>query len=89
MTSASDQGSASTQLDFQSYYLKRSTQEMGEDLEQVRTADDFKVDSVQFLVQALQQGSTQFNSEEQTRILSAIPAASNQWLTGTATVATI
>ena len=47
---------------FATYYLQRSTQELSEDLEKVRNADDFKADSVPFLVHALQQGAGQFSS---------------------------
>ncbi|RSL81971.1 hypothetical protein CEP51_005482 [Fusarium floridanum] len=42
--------------EFTSYYLQRATQELSEDLDKVRNAEDFKADSIPFLVHALQQG---------------------------------
>lgn len=60
-----------TRLEFQSYYLQRATQELAEDLDRVRGADDFKTDSVFYLVHALQQGASQFSKSDQSRVLSA------------------
>lgn len=54
---------------FMSCYLQRVTQELCEDLDTVRNADDFKAESVQFLVHALQQGAQQFSSTDQQRAL--------------------
>ncbi len=59
---------------FEAFYLKRLTTELAEDLDKVRNADDFKADSVPFLVQALKQGARQYDSHEQSRIVSAINA---------------
>lgn len=63
--------SASQQADFSAMYLQRTTQELAEDLDKVRNADDFKADSVPFLVHALQQGTKQFTPQEQERIVTA------------------
>ncbi|KAF7563726.1 hypothetical protein G7046_g367 [Stylonectria norvegica] len=56
------------QADFSSYYLQRTTQELAEDIDKVRNADDFKADSIPFLVQALQQGAGLFSAEDQKRV---------------------
>lgn len=56
--------------DFSSYYLQRATQELSEDLNKVRNADDFKADSVSFLVHTLRQGAVQFSTEDQQRVVS-------------------
>ncbi|OBS19184.1 hypothetical protein FPOA_10908 [Fusarium poae] len=55
--------------EFTSYYLQRATQELSEDLDKVRNAEDFKSDSIPFLVQALQQGAGLFSSEDQKRVI--------------------
>lgn len=56
---------------FSKYYLQRVTQEFGEDLDRVRAADDFKDDAFALLVNALQQGTSIYSSEEQRRIVTA------------------
>ncbi|KAL0467810.1 ribosome-assembly protein 3 domain-containing protein [Neurospora intermedia] len=55
--------------EFTSYYLQRATKEFAEDLDKVRTADDFKNDAIHLLVNALQQGTALFSPEEQRRIV--------------------
>lgn len=62
---------------FESYYLQRSTQELSEDLDKVRNTNDFKAESVQFLVHALQQGASQFSPDDQERVVSSINAEKN------------
>lgn len=57
--------------DFAAYYLQRTTQELAEDLDKARTAEDFKADSIPFLVHALQQGSELFSDEDQERVVAA------------------
>ncbi|KAK8147900.1 hypothetical protein G3M48_000741 [Beauveria asiatica] len=57
---------------FSSGYLQRLTQELSEDLDKVRNADDFKVESVPFLVYALAQGSFQFPKNDKKRIVQAM-----------------
>lgn len=61
-------------VDFESYYLQRLTQELAEDLDRVRNADDFKSDSVQYLVHALQQGASQFSPDSHGRTSSTLDA---------------
>ncbi|KAK1753519.1 ribosome-assembly protein 3-domain-containing protein [Echria macrotheca] len=55
--------------EFTSYYLQRATKEFAEDLDKVRTADDFKNDALATLVNALQQGTAMFPPDEQRRIV--------------------
>ncbi|KAK1999634.1 hypothetical protein LX36DRAFT_562580, partial [Colletotrichum falcatum] len=61
-TTAASQG-------FTAFYLQRTTQEFSEDLDKVREADDFKVDSVPFLVHALQQGTALYSALDQERVV--------------------
>ncbi|KAL2890457.1 ribosome assembly 3 [Ceratocystis lukuohia] len=56
---------------FSAYYLQRTTNELAEDLDRVRAAEDFKADSIQLLVHALQQGAATFTSTEQQRVAAA------------------
>lgn len=63
-----------TDADFSAYYLQRVTQELSEDLDKVRNAEDFKADSIPFLVRALQQGAELFSKEDQKRIVTASKA---------------
>ncbi|OTA99318.1 hypothetical protein M426DRAFT_68038 [Hypoxylon sp. CI-4A] len=60
-----------TSQEFTSYYLQQSTKEFAEDLDKVRSADDFKGDAVAMLVKSLQQGTTLFSAVDQKRILEA------------------
>lgn len=60
---------ATVTSEFTSYYLQRATQEFAEDLDKVRTADDFKNDALNVLVNALQQGTAMFSPEEQSRVV--------------------
>jgi ribosome assembly protein 3 len=64
-------GTSSQEADFNALYLQRTTQELAEDLDKVRNAEDFKADSVPFLVHALQQGAKQFTPKEQQRVVAA------------------
>ncbi|KAG5982909.1 hypothetical protein E4U55_001144 [Claviceps digitariae] len=48
--------------EFAAYYLQQLTQELSNDVDEVRVAEDFKTDSVSFLVHALRQGSSQLSS---------------------------
>ncbi|KAF6812543.1 hypothetical protein CSOJ01_05092 [Colletotrichum sojae] len=55
--------------EFTSFYLQRTTQEFAEDLDKVREADDFKVDSLPFLIHALQQGTALYSAADQARVV--------------------
>ncbi|KAL7782238.1 ribosome-assembly protein 3 domain-containing protein [Trichoderma afarasin] len=59
----------STQAAFSALYLQKLTQELSEDLDKIRNADDFKAESVPSLVHALQQGAKQFSSAQQNAVL--------------------
>ncbi|ROT37897.1 hypothetical protein SODALDRAFT_247747, partial [Sodiomyces alkalinus F11] len=54
---------------FASFYLQRTTREFAEDLDKARTADDFKPDSVPFLVHALQQGTALYSDADKARVM--------------------
>lgn len=54
---------------FAASYLQRLTGEVAEDLDKVRNADDFKPDSIPFLVHALQQGASQFEDTDKERVI--------------------
>ncbi|KAI0599671.1 ribosome-assembly protein 3-domain-containing protein [Biscogniauxia sp. FL1348] len=61
-----------TAADFRSYYLQQSTREFTGDLDQVRSADDFKAgDALPMLIQSLQQGTSMFSAADQRRIVDA------------------
>ncbi|OPB36949.1 hypothetical protein A0O28_0060290 [Trichoderma guizhouense] len=53
------------QAAFSALYLQKLTQELSEDLDKIRNADDFKAESVPSLVHALQQGAKQFSPAQQ------------------------
>ncbi|OTA89317.1 hypothetical protein M434DRAFT_398653 [Hypoxylon sp. CO27-5] len=57
--------------EFTSYYLQQSTKEFAEDLDKIRSADDFKGDAVPMLIKSLQQGTTLFSSADQKRVVEA------------------
>ena len=57
--------------DFSAYYLQRATKELAEDLAKVRDARDFKPDSVQVLVHAIQQGSASLPPAERAKVTTA------------------
>ena len=57
--------------EFTSFYLQQATKEFAEDLDKVRSADDFKGDALQLLIQALQQGTALFPSADQRRVADA------------------
>ncbi|KAK4664477.1 uncharacterized protein QC763_505870 [Podospora pseudopauciseta] len=62
--------------EFTSYYLQRATQEFGEALDAVRSADDFKPDSsIAVLISALQQGTGMFSEEDKRAIICSEGAA--------------
>lgn len=49
---------------FASFYLQQITRELSDDIDYVRAAEDFKADSVPFLVHALRQGASQFLTKD-------------------------
>jgi ribosome assembly protein 3 len=54
---------------FTQYYTRQATLEFAEDLDRLRGAEDFKEDALALLVQALQQGTALFSTEEQRRVV--------------------
>ncbi|KAI3527330.1 hypothetical protein CABS01_05454 [Colletotrichum abscissum] len=64
-----------TSQDFTTYYLQRTTQEFAEDLDKVRAADDFKAESLPFLIHALQQGTALYSARDQERVVKPASAA--------------
>ncbi|KAI1117833.1 ribosome-assembly protein 3-domain-containing protein [Nemania sp. NC0429] len=61
--------------DFTSYYLQQSTKEFAEDLDKVRSADDFKGDALPLLIKSLQQGTSMFSAADQRRVVDARQAS--------------
>jgi ribosome assembly protein 3 len=57
--------------EFEQYYLQRATRELAEDLDKVRTADDFKNDAISILVHALKQGAEMWDLEDKRGIVEA------------------
>lgn len=52
--------------------MQHATAEFSEDLDRLRGADDFKDDALLLLINALQQGTSMFSTEEQRRIVTAV-----------------
>ncbi|KXJ90651.1 ribosome-assembly protein 3-domain-containing protein [Microdochium bolleyi] len=57
--------------EFTNYYLQRATKEFAEDLDKIRTADDFKGDALPLLISSLSQGTSMFSPSEQARVVNA------------------
>jgi len=55
--------------DFTRYYMQLATEEFAEDLDAIRTADDFQDNALPILVHALQQGTSIFSIEDKRRIV--------------------
>jgi len=56
---------------FSQFYMQRLTAEFADDLERLRTSDDFKDEAVPMLIAALKGGTVMFSTEEKTRIVLA------------------
>jgi ribosome assembly protein 3 len=56
---------------FGAIYLRRLAAELADDLDKVRTAQDFKANSVPMLIHALKQGESVFSLEEKRRVVGA------------------
>ncbi|KAJ2990334.1 hypothetical protein NUW58_g3003 [Xylaria curta] len=67
-----------TAAGFTSYYLQQSTKEFAEDLDKIRSADDFKGDALPMLVKSLQQGTSMFSAVDQKRIVDAQRAGASE-----------
>jgi len=55
--------------DFASFYLRTITKELSDDLDKIRSANDFSEKSVPILIHALQQGHQIFSNEERETIM--------------------
>lgn len=60
------------QEEFTAVYLQKITKELADDLDKVRSAQDFKVSSVPMLVHALKQGAQLFTAEEKARVVGTV-----------------
>ncbi|KAF2641260.1 hypothetical protein P280DRAFT_306608 [Massarina eburnea CBS 473.64] len=58
--------------DFASIYLRKVTAELGDDLDKVREAKDFKSSSLPMLIHALKQGGSMYSAEEKRRVVGAM-----------------
>lgn len=56
---------------FTGYYLQRATKEFAEDLDKIRTTDDFKGDAFPMLIKSLKQGTSMFSPADQKRVVDA------------------
>jgi ribosome assembly protein 3 len=57
--------------DFSAIYLRKIAAELGDDIDKVREAQDFKANSVPMLIHALKQGESMFSAEEKRRVVGA------------------
>ena len=60
--------------DFGPIYLRKITAELGDDLDKVREAPDFKASSLPMLIHALRQGEGIFSVEQKRRVVGAAGA---------------
>jgi ribosome assembly protein 3 len=60
---------AEPQSDFASFYLRHITQELADDLDKIRSANDFSEKSLPILIHALKQGEAIFSDEEKAMIM--------------------
>ncbi|KAJ8112203.1 hypothetical protein OPT61_g5379 [Boeremia exigua] len=55
--------------DFDAIYIRKITTELADDLDKVRSAQDFKANSIPMLIHALKQGESLFTTEEKRRVV--------------------
>lgn len=55
--------------DFDAVYIRKITTELADDLDKVRSAQDFKANSIPMLIHALKQGESLFSAEEKRRVV--------------------
>jgi len=60
------------QEEFTALYLRKIAAELADDLDKVRSAQDFKANSVPMLVHALKQGERLYSAEEKARVIGAV-----------------
>jgi len=71
MAGNGDDQKQKTAEEFRAYYLQQSTKEFAEDLDKIRSADDFKGDALPMLIESLQQGTSMFSAADQKRAVDA------------------
>ncbi len=69
MAKTSQATDAQVSEEFTRYYMQRATEEFAEDLDAMRTADDFQDSAFPMLVHALQQGTSIFSIEDKRRVV--------------------
>ncbi|CZS92705.1 hypothetical protein WAI453_006602 [Rhynchosporium graminicola] len=70
-TSSSEPKDADIEAAFAQFYMQRATMEFADDLEKLRTSDDFKDEAVPMLIAALKAGTAMFSMDEKKRIVLA------------------
>jgi hypothetical protein len=60
--------------DFDAIYIRKITTELADDLDKVRSAQDFKANSIPMLIHALKQGESLFSAEEKRRVVATSKA---------------
>lgn len=60
--------------DFDAIYIRKITTELADDLDKVRSAQDFKANSIPILIHALKQGESLFSGEEKRRVVGTAKA---------------
>ena len=63
------ESSQNSKRDFASFYLRRITEELADELDKIRSANDFSEGSLPILIHALQQGQSIFSEEEKRRVM--------------------
>ncbi|KAH7369950.1 ribosome-assembly protein 3-domain-containing protein [Rhexocercosporidium sp. MPI-PUGE-AT-0058] len=69
--SSKEPKNADMEAAFAQFYMQRATAEFADDLERLRTSDDFKDEAVPMLIAALKGGTAMFSMEEKKRIVLA------------------
>lgn len=60
--------------EFDAIYIRKITTELADDLDKVRSAQDFKANSIPMLIHALKQGESLFSGEEKRRVVTTSKA---------------
>lgn len=60
--------------EFDAIYIRKITTELADDLDKVRSAQDFKANSIPMLIHALKQGESLFSGEEKRRVVATSKA---------------
>jgi ribosome assembly protein 3 len=63
------ESSRNSKRDFASFYLRRITEELADELDKIRSANDFSEGSLPILIHALQQGQSIFSEQEKRRVM--------------------